>query len=292
MRFLPSCLRPLAYAALASSLLLTAGCHKTTEQPDEDVTTAQDTSDANVENALSAEAVHSLDPTTTSSTSANPEAASADYASPAADFRVRFGSCATRTYDAATRQLTIDFGSTNCLCPDGRYRRGQLIVQFTTEVNTRRAGAIVTRNNYFVNNNQHTATRIFTDQGQGSFTVSVPSASVIYAAANGGGTHSWTANWLFTRTAGYGTATTLDDVYNVTGSATGTNRKGVGYTTSIQTPLVKRGDCLKYYVHGTVSLNNTNGRTLLLDYDPANTQACDNSATVTVNGRTYTITLR
>ncbi|NML66966.1 hypothetical protein HHL22_17305 [Hymenobacter sp. RP-2-7] len=286
-------LRSLVYTALASGLLLTASCRKTTETPTEDITTATDRSDANAEMALSTEAVRAISPAAASAGSANPETSGTDYTSPDADFRARFGSCATRTYNASLRLLTIDFGPTNCLCPDGRYRRGQILVQFTTDNgNTRRAGAVVTRKEYFVNDNQHTATRVFTDLGSGSFSVSVPSASIIYAAANGGGTHAWTASWTFTRTAGYGTATTLDDAYSVSGAAQGTNRKGVGYTTLIQTPLLKRGDCLKYYVHGTLSITNTPGSTLLLDYDPSNTQACDNTASVTVNGVTRTITLR
>gem|GEM_PF-6082442 len=45
-------------------------------------------------------------------------------------------------------------------------------------------------------------------------------------------------------------------------------------------------------MHGRFSISNANSRTLLLDYDPTNTQACDNTASVTVNGTTKTITLR
>jgi hypothetical protein len=285
--------RTLGVAVLASGLLLATGCRKTAETPTEDIATATDRSDANVETALSTEALRSISPAAAANASTTaPELTGADYITTDADFRARFGACATRTYDAATRLLTIDFGPTNCLCPDTRYRRGQILVQFTTDIATRRAGAVVTRRNYFVNDNQHTATRIFTDLGSGSFSVQVPSASVIYTAANGGGAHSWTANWTFTRTAGYGTATVLDDVYTVTGQAEGTNRRGISYTTAIQTPLIKRGDCLKYFVHGTFSISNANSRTLLLDYDPTNTQACDNSVSVTVNGTTKTITLR
>ncbi len=285
-------LRTLSFAVLTSGLLFTTGCNKNTDTatPADDITTAEDRSDANVETALSTEAARAISPADLSTAStANPEIVGDGHSLPAADFQARFGNCATRTYDALARKLTIDFGPTNCLCPDGRYRRGKILVQFTTDVPTRRAGAEVTRDNYFVNNNQHTATRIFTDLGLGSFSVAVPSASIIYA--NNGGTHSWTANWIFTRTQGFGTPTVQDDEYNVTGSATGINRKGTGYTTTIQTPLVKRGDCRKYYIHGTVNISNTKGRTMLLDYDPSNSYGCDNSATVTINGNTRTITL-
>lgn len=43
---------------------------------------------------------------------------------------------------------------------------------------------------------------------------------------------------------------------------------------------------------GTVEITNFKEKSMLLDYDPTGTQACDNIATVTVNGHTRTITLR
>ena len=276
-------LRSLTLACLASGLLLTTACKRDNEVTPDDVTTAEDRSEDNLETAISADIM----------TSAKPQDATVNNSPAVAgalELRRIYGTCATRTYDAATKTLTIDFGPTNCLCPDGRSRRGKIIVVFTSDTPTRRAGAVVTRDNYFVNDNQHTATRIFTNLGLGSFSVEVPSASII--RANNGGTHSWTASWTFTQTAGYGTAVTADDVYSVTGSATGTNRKGVGYTTTIQTPLIKRGDCYKYYVAGTISITNTNSKAMLLNYDPSGSQACDNTASVTVNGNTRTITLR
>ncbi|MBF9141527.1 hypothetical protein [Hymenobacter properus] len=273
-------LRSLTFACLASGLLLTASCNrKSDDAAPDDITTAEDRSEDNIETAVSSDAklAGPTDPTVQGSS----------YATTDAEFRARFGSCATRSYDYNTRTLTIDFGPTNCLCPDGRYRRGQILVRFTTDVQTRRAGAVVTRQNYFVNDNQHTATRTFTDLGLGSFSVDVTNASII--RANNGGTHSWTASWTFTQTAGFGTPQFSDDVFSVTGSSAGTNRNGVGYTTTVQSPLTKRGDCFKYFVQGTISISNTKGKTMVLDYGNG---ACDNTATVSINGRTRTITLR
>jgi hypothetical protein len=273
-------LRSFALACLASAALLTTGCNRKDDAtPTDDITTAEDRTDDNSETAMSSEAAQMAGPT-------DPNVQGSPNIITDADFRARFGSCATRTYDYNARTLTIDFGTTNCLCADGRYRRGKIIVRFTTDVLTRRAGAVVTRVDYFVNDNQHTATRTFTDIGGGSFTVDVTNASII--RANNGGTHSWTANWTFTRTAGYGTPQVADDVYSVTGSATGTNRKNVGYTSTIQTPLIKRADCPKYFVQGTIGVTNTNSKVMTLDYG---TGTCDNVATVTVNGRTRTIQL-
>ena len=78
-------------------------------------------------------------------------------------------------------------------------------------------------------------------------------------------------------------------MYSVTGSSTGTNRNKVGYTATIQNPLIKRADCPKYFVQGTIGIINTNSKVMTLDYG---TGTCDNVATVTVNGHTRTITLR
>lgn len=273
-------LRSLALACFASAALLTTGCNRNNDAtPSDDITTAEDRTDDNSETAMSSEAAQMAGPS-------DPNAQGSAYLIGDNDFRARFGSCSTRAYDFNARTLTIDFGPTNCLCADGRYRRGKILVRFTTDVLKRTAGAVVTRENYFVNDNQHTATRTFTDIGNGSFTVDVTNASII--RANNGGTHSWTANWTFTRTAGFGTPQVSDDVYSVTGSAKGTNRKNVGYSTTIQNPLIKRADCPKYFVQGTIGITNTNSKTMTLDYG---TGTCDNVATVTVNGHTRTIQL-
>jgi hypothetical protein len=273
--------RSFALACLASAALLSTSCNRKDDAtPTDDITTAEDRADDNAETGLSSEAMQMAGP-------ADPQTQGSANLITDAEFRARFGGCATRTYDFLNKTLTIDFGPTNCLCADGRYRRGKILVRFTTDVNRRTAGAVVTRVDYFVNDNQHIATRTFTDIGLGSFTVAVTDAKII--RANNGGTHSWTANWTFTRTGGFGTLQVADDVYSVTGSATGTNRKGVGYTTAIQSPLIKRADCPKYFVQGTVSITNTNSKAMTLDYGSG---TCDNIATVNVNGRTRTIQLR
>jgi len=282
-----SAFRSLTFACLASGLLLTTGCKRDSDSisPD-DVVSAEDHGSGDEETALSSDVLAAAAPQDETVSQSAPVAGAAELA------RV-IGTCATRSYNADTRTLLIDFGSTNCLCPDGRYRRGVIRIVFTGNDLRRHSGAVVTRENYFVNDNQHTATRIFTDLGNGSFSVDVPSASIILA--NNGGTHSWTAHRVCTRTAGYGTPQIADDEYSISGTASGTNRKGVSYTATIGQPLIKRftPGCFRHFVSGTVNIANSRGNTLLLNYDPAGTGACDNIASVTINGhRTKTITLR
>ena len=198
------------------------------------------------------------------------------------------GACATRTYAADTRTLTIDFSPTNCLCPDRYYWRGKIMVHFTGTSLTYYSGAVVTLESYFVNDNQHMATRTFTDLSNGSYSVDVANGSVIFAK---GGTHTWTVHCDYARMAGCGTPLALDDVSSVTGQSAGTNRKGVNYTAAITKPPIKRGDCYKYYVAGVVTLENSKGNILLIDYDPSGFQACHNTASVTSNSWTKIIIL-
>lgn len=285
-RFSP--LRSFAYALLAGGLLLTASCKKDqvgTSPGADDVVSAQDLGLGDEENATTADVVDATAPQDASITGSPAVAEEAEW-------KKLTGACATRTYDAATRTLTLNYGPTNCLCPDGRYRRGVLTAVFSGPY--RQAGAVVTisRTNYFVNDNQHLGTRIITNLGSGSFNLNVQNASIIFA--NGSGTTSWSSERRYTRTAGFGTRTIFDDAYTITGSLTGTNRRSVSYTATIKQPLVKvlAAGCARHFTAGTIEIANSNDKAMLLNYDPTGTQACDNVASVTINGHTYTVILR
>lgn len=284
MRY-PTSFRTLAYAALASSLLLTAACKRTDSVAADDVTSAEDQGQGDEENAATSDLVEAASPQDATDTNS---ATVAD----AAELRSLTAGCFTRTYDAKTRTLTLDFGTTNCLCADGRYRRGKIIAVFSGPY--RQAGAVVTinYNNYFVNDNQHLGTRTITNLGAGSFDLNVQNASIVFA--NNGGTTAWSSQRRYTRTAGFGTRTILDDAYSITGSLTGTNRRQVTYTATIKDPLIKKftPGCARHFVAGTIEITSSKASTLLLNYDPSSTAACDNIASVTVNGRTRTIYLR
>jgi hypothetical protein len=280
--------RAFTCAALAGGMLLASSCKKNNEAATaaaDDLISAQDSGQGDEENAAVADMVDAAAPQDAALS------ASATVADPTDLARLMSG-CFTRTYDAATRTLTLNFGPTNCLCPDGRYRRGVIKAVFSGPY--RQAGAVVTitHPNYFVNNNQHLGTRVITSLGNGSFDLDVQNASIIYAS--NGGTTAWVSKRRYTRTAGFGTATILDDAYSITGSLTGTNRRSVSYTAAIQQPLIKKFTlgCARHFVSGTIQIANSNGRSLLLNYDPTGTAACDNLASVTVNGQTHTITLR
>lgn len=278
-------LRSFGYTALAGSLLLlgTAACNKDSDQTDPEITTtAEDSGRAEDETGSLNDIVEAAAPADLTLTN-GPVAEPADLA------RV-LGTCATRTYDSSTRTLTIDFGPTNCIGPNGVAHRGKIVAVFTGALWQAGSSVTVTLVNYYRNDNQHTGSRLITYTGNGSFTLDVQNASIVTT----NGTHSWASQRTYTCLAGQGTRTILDNQYSVTGQASGTNRRGVSYTAIIQTPLLKvfTPGCARFFTAGTVSITNDRSETpILLNYDPSGTQACDNIASVTRNGRTRTIRL-
>jgi hypothetical protein len=78
-----------------------------------------------------------------------------------------------------------------------------------------------------------------------------------------------------------------DDVFSITGASNGTKVNGDSWTSVINTPLMFKRVC-RQFVSGTRTVSPENRPERLIDYG---TGACDNTATVTINGNVYTITV-
>ncbi|MEO0311100.1 MAG: hypothetical protein RIQ89_757 [Bacteroidota bacterium] len=198
-------------------------------------------------------------------------------------------SCATVTRDTVNRTITIDFGS-GCTGLDGRTRSGQILISYTGSYFTTGTVRTQTFNNYFVNGNQVTGTRIVTNNGTnttGNYTWTVQATNMRVTKPDGS-YHEWNSTRTREMLAGFGTGSLGDDVYNITGSATGTDSNGGSMTATITNPLRKELAC-RYIVSGTIEITPSNRPTRTLDYGNG---SCDNQATVTRNGITRTITLR
>lgn len=201
------------------------------------------------------------------------------------------GGCATVTRDTTSvpRTITIDFGSVYCLCQDGRYRKGQILVSYTGRYKDSGSVHAITFNNYFVDSNQITGTKTVTNMGTNSsgqpyYNIQVNGGIVL---AGNNGTISWTSTRTRTWTGGYNTPQWNDDVYHITGSGSITRANGNVVSMNITSPLVVALNC-RWIEQGTVEVTRPNGNTAVLDYGSG---ACDAVASYTVNGHTYTISL-
>ena len=204
-----------------------------------------------------------------------------------------FGSCGSATVDtvSATRTITINFGTTNCLCADQRYRRGKVIATWTGRYRDSGTVINITFDGYAVDDNLIKGTHKTTNMGRNTaghlvYKVEVNGQIV---KANNGGTITWTSTrqreWL------EGSSTPLnwlDDTYSITGSASGTTAAGESYTINITKALVRKMNCY-WFESGSVDITPSGKATRTLDYG---TTGCDANATVTISGVTFPIVLK
>lgn len=199
--------------------------------------------------------------------------------------------CAVITNDTISNPhvLTIDFGSTNCLCNDGKYRRGQIIVSYTGSYFAQGSVKTTTFNNYYRNDNKVEGTRTVTNLGlnaDGNMAWSV-SAVNMKVTRTSGAFHTWNSERTRTMIAGQNTTSWNDDQYSITGNGSGVNANGVSYTATISTPLHRALSC-HWIDSGVISMTRSNGNARTLNFGTGN---CDDQAVVTItkaNGNTTT----
>lgn len=208
-----------------------------------------------------------------------------------------FSSCATVTIDMNVNphRITIDFGTVDCLCLDQNLRRGKIYVDFTGNYRDSASTHTISFDNYYVNLNKIGGTKTVTNNGRNAngnltFTI-VINGSIIWASQYGGGTSTHISNRMREWIAGENTILNwADDVYKISGTASGTNRIGGNYTMNTVTPLrIRIG--YRYFTEGIVDFTPAGKATREIDYGYLN-GAEDNLARVTINGYTFTVTLR
>lgn len=200
--------------------------------------------------------------------------------------------CATLTlahYDTLfPNTLTIDFGS-GCTDAYGITRSGKIIATLTKPMISVGSVTSITLENFKRNGKAITGTKTITNNGLNSsghpvFGIEILNASVETAD----GIVSWNSSRTREWTEGYITPLNyLDDVYNITGTASGTNTKGNKFEVEITSPLQIELSCA-HITKGVIELTPEDSKTRTLDYGNGD---CDDKATLKVGNRTYDITL-
>lgn len=201
--------------------------------------------------------------------------------------------CVTVTLDTVSspRTITIDFGSTNCMCVDGRNRRGKILATYTGKYKDSGTVIGISFDNYFVNDHQVKGTKTVTNKGKNT------SGNLVYQVevngqlvkANGAGTITWISTRQREWMAGANTPLNiLDDVYGITGAANGTNASGKAYAITINQVLVRKMNC-RWFESGVLTLVPEGAAGITLNY--GNT-GCDANAVVTIANKNYDIVLQ
>ncbi len=211
-------------------------------------------------------------------------------------------SCASITIDTLSgpnHTITINFGSTPCLCGDLRYRSGIITVHFQGHYNAIGSTLSITYTSYTVNGNlvngTHTITR---DANVGLHPHHTIDVNGTIVKASGAGTITWISHRTREWTDGYTTTTgvghRMDDVFSISGYTNGVYSSA--NTRTFRDTLV----ALKIHLNcgfiesGHLNISPTiNGTVVPTRYIDFGTDgSCDNQATVVVSGTTYNITLQ
>lgn len=201
------------------------------------------------------------------------------------------GPCVTVTLDTLSFPftITIDFGDINCLCNDGKWRRGRIHVEHSGPYWAVGTVITTTLEDYYVNNHQVMGTKVVTNQGVNSsnnptWTVHVDGQVV----KPNGGVITWVGDRMREWAEGHNTPFLWwDDVYMLTGSHNAVASNGATLSATINEGLQVALNC--YWIEaGVLELQHSNFPLIVLDYGEG---TCDDDAVVYIDGTAYPIKL-
>ena len=185
------------------------------------------------------------------------------------------------------KTLTVNFGE-GCTV-ENITRKGKIIAVFSDRFKNPGAKITVTFENFYVNDHKIEGTKIITNKGKNEagnlyFTVEVSKSKITTTGKVFSFSSLNTIEWK----EGFASRTHMDDVFSITGSASGTNSKGKEFTITIVKPFIKKVAC-RFIISGSADIKSGTLPIRTLDYGNGD---CDNKATVTVLGVVKEITLR
>jgi hypothetical protein len=201
------------------------------------------------------------------------------------ELRLRLGPCATITVtpndSTYPKTITIDFGPIGCLCADGKYRRGAIVIHLTAPI--RRPGAVMTITlvDFYLNRAHIEGTKVvsnLSENGNIKFTVQVVGGKVTFPNGRG---YQYQSLKYVAQIAGGDTRTIRDDVYKIEGRSKTEFNNGLTIILDTETPLIKKVVC-PWISNGVLKIK-INDRVLFLDFGAPNNGDCDNLALLTWN---------
>lgn len=191
------------------------------------------------------------------------------------------------TLDGFPITMTIDWGTGITDPIDGKTRSGKIICLFSDYWHIVGSTIKVTMVNFVSNGTSFACDSMkITHSAANAFSHRVFKG--VCSNSAWAGSLQWEGTRTVTQTGGYSTPLNhLDDVYSVTGNATGVNREGKAYTVNISSAIVKRASC-SWVESGKVDITPEGLATRTIDYGNG---TCDSQATVTINGNTFTFTM-
>jgi hypothetical protein len=173
--------------------------------------------------------------------------------------------------------ITLDYSEAGCT-KNGRTFQGKIIVNQSGPIKTQGTTRVLTFDQFFFEGVQVTGTKSIVNAGSNAAGQLFWNVSVTETLTfPDGTTSSYQSERVRTLVDGVATPARADDVWNITGASTGTNRHGVAYAATITTPLVKRFGC-PWISEGAIEFV-ANSKTRTLDFGDG---TCDRDAVLTL----------
>lgn len=204
------------------------------------------------------------------------------------------GYCATLVHDtfSSPRTILVDFGTVNCMCNDGRTRRGKILVSYTLPYAD--SGNIISFNfdQYFVNDYHVMGTQVIENKGKNVLNQTYFSQDVqgkiLSADTSIKDTLEFVAERKITWVAGEGTPMWFDDRYETVGFGHGWGVRHEYFAMNVTEPLVRDVLC-RYYTAGKVELQPQGKALRTIDYGDGE---CDQDASVEINNKRFAFELK
>lgn len=208
-------------------------------------------------------------------------------------FSFLIGPCSDVSIDniSLPHRLIVDFGDEDCLCYDGKYRRGKIIVSYTGLYADSGSSHTITFDNYFVNGYKIDGTHTIINNGHNAagnitFSVNINSHITDTAGRTLTYTSSRTREWVQGSNT-LGLFQWADDVYSITGTANGTGFDGKQFTVNITNALIVALNC-RWIEKGTLEFTPSGEVKRTIDFGNGD---CDNKITVTIAGGSFNLLL-
>ena len=197
------------------------------------------------------------------------------------------------------KTMTIDFGTDGIVGLDGLNRKGKIIAEFSghwrnAEPNT---SATITFENFSVNNIQRSGTYTVTVNspnayGGPSHSIEVENGKLVFS---NGDEISWNSTKTIDWIEGFPTVSTIDtaftnDVFKITGSSSGVNRRGLAYNMQITDSLKQDMSCTNKIkvTEGSYQITPEGKKTRTVNFGDG---TCDNMIKVSVEGLSFDVSL-
>jgi hypothetical protein len=195
------------------------------------------------------------------------------------DLALKVGPCTNITvYPADSsfpKTVTVDYAA-GCICKDGKYRAGKVVMQFTAPIRKPNAVLTITFDDFRLNRKKIEGTKIVKNKSEGTttaFGVEVIGGKVSWPNGRG---FTFEAVKMMTQIKGMDTRKVRDDVYKITGRTKTVYANGTTVNKNTETPLIKAVPC-PWISDGVLKIK-INDRELFINYGVPNNGECDNKA--------------